>query len=78
MNNDNRFSISGSNLRELSPTEVDAVGGANCGDMSSWTMTTLTLTTLTVTSPACTSTTTSTTSGTTGTTTTRNEEAIQG
>lgn len=68
MNDNNRFSISGSNLRELSPTEVDAVGGANCGEMSSWTMTTLTLT---VTTLACTTTTTSTT---TGTTTTRNEE----
>lgn len=75
MNND-RFEISGSTLRELGSTEIDAVGGADCGDLSTLTFTTTITTTTTLTSPACVTTTTTTTTTATATTTTRQEIQI--
>ncbi len=72
-----RFMVSGTTLRELGATEIDAVGGADCGDYSSWTLTTTVTSITTTTSPACTTTTTTTTTTVTATTTTRNEVAVQ-
>lgn len=75
--NRNRFEVSGTTLRELGTTEIDAVGGADCGDYSSWTLTTTVTSITTTTTPACTMTTTTTTTTVTATTTTRNEIQVQ-
>lgn len=75
MKND-RFEISGSTLRELGSTEIDAVGGADCGDYSTLTTTSTITTTTSLTSPACAMTTTTTTTTVTATTTSANEIRI--
>jgi hypothetical protein len=69
---DRRFDVRVSTLRELSPTEIDMVAGADCEYSTLTTTTTITTTTTTTTtsSPACTTTTTTETTTTTTTTTT--------